>query len=62
MKYKYLAKNERLEIEILFSKGYNQKDIAKVLKVHRSTISREIKRNSVNDIYKGKEAYHKSYL
>jgi IS30 family transposase len=37
---------ERLEISILKEKGYMQKDIAKSLGVNKSTISRELKRNS----------------
>lgn len=43
-KYTYLSKHERSEIEILHSKGYSMRTIAKVLGRSPNTISYEIKR------------------
>lgn len=43
--YKHLQSHERDEIACLLAEGYNQKEIAKILKRDPSTISREIKRN-----------------
>jgi IS30 family transposase len=44
-KFSQLSKSERNEIAILLNKGYEQKDIAEVLKRAPSTICDEIKRN-----------------
>ena len=44
MKYTYLNKHERNEIEILYQKGYSMRTIAKVLGRSPNTISYEIKR------------------
>ena len=54
-KYSQLTKTERMEISILKEKGYMQKDIAKALNVDKSTISRELKRNSHVPNGKGSE-------
>ena len=43
-KYKHLTKTNRLEIEALLNQSLKQHEIAKVLKVSKSTISREIKK------------------
>ena len=46
--YKHLTELDRIFIELMLRKGYSKEKIAKTLKVHRSTIYREIKRNSIN--------------
>ena len=56
-KYKQLNLIRRYEIELLLSEGYNQSQIAKSIGVHKSTISREFKRN-VNK--RGNHAYEYS--
>jgi len=62
-KYKHLTKIDRDEIEILKNKGYNQTEIANILKVDKSTISREInKRKKKNGIYDSKVAHHKAMI
>lgn len=43
--YNQLRVEQRYQIEALFKAGMKQKDIAKQLNVHPSTISRELKRN-----------------
>lgn len=41
-RFRHINRHDRNEIQILLEKGYTQKDIASVLKVDKSTISREI--------------------
>ncbi|MCR9191350.1 MAG: helix-turn-helix domain-containing protein [Gammaproteobacteria bacterium] len=45
-KYKQLTKIDRIFLGKMLEKGYSKSKIAVILKVHRSTIYREIKRNS----------------
>lgn len=45
MNYKQLARKQRYQISILKKAGHNQTYIAKLLGVHKSTISRELRRN-----------------
>jgi len=58
----HLTKTERQEIFLLKKKGYSFRNIAKALERSPSTISREIRRNSVEDSYTPKKAQHKSYV
>lgn len=44
-KYKHLSLSQRYQIESLLNVGLSQVEIATQLDVHRSTISRELKRN-----------------
>lgn len=44
--YRHLKELDRVLLGIMFEKGYPKSKIATILKVHRSTIYREIKRNS----------------
>lgn len=46
-KFKQLNEKQRYTIEKLLNDGYSQSQISKLLGVHRSTISREIKRGSI---------------
>lgn len=60
-KFSHLSQEQRYQIEALINAGHSQSYIAKLLLVHKSTISRELKRNSVhsakfNDKYKAKQA------
>ena len=55
-KYKHLGENERFVIELMLNKGYSQGDIAKFLGYSRTTISREISRNSVDGKYNATRA------
>jgi len=45
-KYKQLDFSKRCQIYGLWKAGYNQTEIAKEIGVHKSTISREFKRNT----------------
>jgi IS30 family transposase len=60
-KFSHLSKSERNEIAILLSKNYSFRDIARILGRSVSTISDEIKLNSVKGKYDPKKAHHKAY-
>ena len=45
-KYSQLTLEQRYKIEIYVSTGKNQSEIARLLNVHKSTISRELSRNT----------------
>ena len=62
MSYHHLTTFERAKIEILLEYGFTQKSIAEHLGRSRSTISREIKRNSQNGSYKPEDAQQKYEL
>jgi len=51
MHYKQLTREERYQISALLKIGHNQTEIAKMLGKDRSTISRELKRNSAKYSY-----------
>lgn len=57
---KHITKDERNQISILVKKGFSQRDIAKALHKDHSSIGREIKRNSVRDVYDPGKAHYKS--
>ena len=58
-----LNKTERQEISLHLQKGYSLRSIAKMLGRNHSTISREIKRNSLGQIaYDPHKANHKKYV
>ncbi|PAK20872.1 hypothetical protein CJJ23_04935 [Mycoplasmopsis agassizii] len=61
MKYKQVTYEERCTIETLLNDGVNVTQIAKHLKRSKSTISREIKRNTVDGYYDSKDANKKCY-
>lgn len=62
MRYKHFTKQDRNEISILLKKGYSHRDTAKALGKHHSSVSREIKKNSVKGRYNPVKAQHKSRL
>lgn len=51
MSHSHFKTYDRDEISILLKKGYSHRDIARVIGKHHSSVSREIKDNSVNGIY-----------
>ena len=61
-KYKHFTKSCRIELSILLKKGYSMRDISKALKKNPSSISRELKNNSVNGEYDPIKAHHKAYV
>ncbi len=64
MQYTQLTKIKRKELEILVHKGYKQREIASVLGIHQSTVSRELRLgyNSVRKRYEAEHAQIKMYL
>jgi len=56
MNYTHFSDAERLEMSILLDKGYSQREVGGALGRPQSSISREIKRNSVKEKYKPKPA------
>jgi len=60
--YSHLSKEDRNEIYILFKKGHSLTDIADALGRSIPTISREIRRNTVNGRYFPQKAQHKAYV
>ena len=58
MRYQQLTHEERYQISVLLKAGLNQTEIAMILKRHKSTISREIARNTGLRGYRPKQAQH----
>lgn len=61
MKYRHLSFEERFVIEVLYRSGVVIRSIAQLLGRSPNTVSREIKRNSVRNIYLAEKAKHKAY-
>ena len=62
MKFTNISATERLEISILWSKGYSCRSIAKSLKRSPNTISLELRKNKTKGKYDPKKAQMKSRL
>ena len=62
MSYTHLTQEQRYQIYALKTIGHNQSEIAKVIGVNKSTISREVKRNMGLKGYRTKQAQEKSVL
>lgn len=62
--YAHLTKSHRLEISILLSKGYSHRSISKALNISQSTVSREVRRNSMRSTneYDPLKANHKAFV
>ena len=56
MTYKHLSQAERYQIHALMKAGHDQSQIAKLLDRHKSTISRELSRNTGSRGYRPKQA------
>lgn len=61
MKYKQLTEGQRYQISILKEDGLSQAKIAQRLKVHPSTIGRELKRNNSHDGYQPELAHQTAF-
>jgi IS30 family transposase len=57
MSYKQLTQEQRYHIWALKKAGFNRTDMAKELGVHKSTISRELRRNTGQRGYRAKQAH-----
>ena len=63
MVYRHFNQVKRMELAILVRKGYSKREIASVLGVHHSSVSRELKRNALRDSsYQPNKAHHKAYV
>jgi IS30 family transposase len=60
MNYTQLTREQRYQIKALLKTGHAKAEIAKVIEVHRSTIYRELKRNSGKRGYRPKQADEKA--
>ena len=58
--YKQLTQEQRYQIYILKKTGHKQCTIARLLDVHKSTISRELRRNRGLKGYRPKQAHRKA--
>ena len=56
MKYKQLTQEERYQISVLLKAGHDQSEIAMILSRNKSTISRELRRNTGLRGYRPKQA------
>ncbi len=54
--YRHLGLDDRTQIQVLTKRGISDAEIARDLKVHRSTVGRERRRNKVD----GKYYYHQA--
>ena len=70
-KYVHLDQGKRDRFQAMLDAGHKQKEIAKVLEIDKSTVSREIKRNrkrirkkggTINGQYQSSIAQHKAYV
>jgi len=61
-KYGHFTKTDRLAISILLKKGFSLREIAREIKKNHSSLSREIRRNSVKGEYDPIKADHQAYV
>lgn len=62
MSYQQLTEGKRYQISVLLAQGSSVTAIANAVAVHRSTVYRELKRNSTPDVYEPGEAHQKAVL
>jgi IS30 family transposase len=55
--YTQLTREQRYQIYVLLKAGHNQTEIARFIKVHKSTICRELRRNRGGKGYRPKQAH-----
>jgi len=60
MNYTQLTHEQRYQISALLKMGHNRTEIAAVIGKHKSTVSRELKRNKGQRGYRPKQAHHKA--
>ncbi len=58
--YTQLTRGKRYQIRALLKAGFSQSEMAFYLKAHKSTISREIRRNSGHKGYRPRQATRES--
>lgn len=60
MSYQQLTEGKRYQISALLVQGYSPAAIARAVKIHRSTVYRELKRNSDQNVYEPESAHQKA--
>ena len=60
MSYTQLTQEQRYQISALLKMGHNRTEIATVIGVHKSTVSRELRRNRGQRGYRPKQAHQKA--
>ena len=60
--YTQLTQVQRYQVEALYKEGHNQTMIANILTAHKSTVSRELRRNRGLRGYRPKQAHAKVAL
>ncbi len=60
MSYSQLTQCQRYQIHALLKSDHNQTEIAEIIRVHKSTISREVNRNQGQRGYRPKQAHRKA--
>jgi transposase InsO family protein len=58
--YRQLTQGQRYQMEALLKAGHNQTMIATILSIHKSTVSRELRRNQGLRGYRPKQAHVKA--
>ena len=58
--YTQLTQGQRCQLEVLLKAGHNQTMIANILAIHKSTVSRELRRNRGLRGYRPKQAHEKA--
>ncbi len=58
--YTQLTQGQRYQMEALLKAGHNQIKIATILSIHKSTVSRELRRNQGLRGYRPKQAHVKA--
>lgn len=61
MSHKQLAQEQRYQIYTLKKAGVKNTEIANILQVHKSTICRELKRNTGGRGYRPRQAHREDY-
>lgn len=62
MDYQHLTQNQRYQIQVLFAEGFGPTAIGKRIGRHKSTISRELNRNSDEQGYRAAKAQNSYHL
>ncbi|ROQ21974.1 IS30 family transposase [Gallaecimonas pentaromativorans] len=57
MSYQQLTEGKRYQIAALIAQGCSRADVAKAIGVHRTTLYRELKRNSLDGVYQPQQAH-----
>jgi len=60
MSYQQLTEGKRYQISVLLAQGFTPAAIARTINVHRSTVYRELRRNSSPDAYRPDQAHHQA--